>query len=96
VGATRSDVRAMVLAEAAVLGLLGGTCGAAGARLAALGMDRLALRILPDFPFRPETFFLFPAWLWAAGAGVAALAAVLGALGPAAAASRLDPARSIA
>jgi ABC-type antimicrobial peptide transport system permease subunit len=60
-----------------------------------MGLDRLALRLLPDFPFRPETFFLFPAWLWATGTGVAALAAVLGALAPAAVASRLDPARAI-
>jgi len=60
------------------------------------GADRLALRLLPDFPFRPESFFAYPAWLWAAGAGVAAAAAVLGALSPAAAASRVDPGRTIA
>jgi len=96
VGATRGDVRALVLAEAALLGLVGGAAGTAAARLAALGADRVALHALPDFPLRPETFFLFPAWLWAAGTGVAALAAVLGALAPAAAASRVDPARTIA
>ena len=96
VGATRADVRSLVLAEAALLGLGGGLAGAALARAAAAGLDRVALRLLPDFPFRPPSFFLFPAWLWAAGAGVAALAAVLGALAPAAAASRVDPARTIA
>jgi hypothetical protein len=96
VGATRGDVRALVLCEAAMVGLAGGAAGALLARLGAAGLDRLALRILPDFAFRPETFFAFPAWLWAAGAGVAAAAAVLGALAPAAAASRVDPARTIA
>ncbi len=95
VGATRADVRALVLCEAALLGLGGGLAGALLARLAAGGVDRLALRFLPDFAFRPDTFFAFPAWLWAAGAGVAAAAAVLGALAPAATASRLDPARAI-
>lgn len=96
VGATRADVRALVLCEAAILGLAGGLLGALLAQLAARGLDRLALRLLPDFAFRPETFFAFPAWLWAAGAGVATAAAVLGALAPAAAASRVDPARTIA
>ena len=44
----------------------------------------------------PETFFAFPPWLYLLGAGVSALAAVLGALGPAAAAARVDPARHVA
>jgi hypothetical protein len=96
VGATRADVRALVLSEAAILGLAGGLLGALAARLGASGLDRLALRLLPDFAFRPDTFFAFPPWLWAAGAAVAALAAVLGALAPAAAATRVDPARTIA
>ncbi|HEY7725372.1 MAG TPA: ABC transporter permease [Anaeromyxobacteraceae bacterium] len=96
VGATRADVRALVLCEAAMLGLAGGLAGALAARLAAAGANRAALGFLPDFPFRPERFFLYPPWLWALGAGVAVLAAVLGALSPAAAATRLDPARAIA
>ena len=37
----------------------------------------------------------FPGWLLAAGLLVAAGAAVLGALGPAAAAARVDPARTL-
>jgi hypothetical protein len=94
-GATAADVRALVLAEAALLGLGGGVLGVALARLAALGADAAALRWLPDFPFRPETFFSFPAWLYLLGAGVSVAAAVIGALAPAAAAARVDPARSI-
>jgi hypothetical protein len=95
-GATPGDVRALVLAEAALLGLGGGGAGVVLARLAALAADAAALRWLPDFPFRPETFFAFPPWVWALGAGVSAAAAVLGALGPAAAAARVDPARHVA
>jgi len=94
-GATAGDVRAIVLAEAALLGLGGGIAGVALARLAALGADRAALRWLPDFPFRPETFFTFPPWVYLLGAGVSALAALLGALAPAAAAARVDPARNV-
>jgi putative ABC transport system permease protein len=96
VGATPGDVRGIILIEGAVVGLAGGLLGAASARLLALGADRVAARLLPDFPFRPETFFAFPAWVLALAVAVAFLAAVLGALAPAALAARVDPARTIA
>jgi hypothetical protein len=69
-----------------------GTLLALGLSLAA---DQVALRLLPDFPFRPGTFFAFPPWLPALGLLVPALAAVLGALAPAAAAARIEPARTL-
>ena len=84
-----------MLAEAALVGLAGGVLGVLLAWLAARGADAAALRLLPDFPFRPETFFLFPPWLFALGVGVSVAAAVLGALAPAALAARVDPARTI-
>ena len=96
VGAAPRDVRAIVLAEGALVGLLGGAAGTLLALGAALLAERAALRLLPDFPFRPETFFLFPAWLPALGLVVPAVAAVLGALAPAATAARVDPARTLA
>ena len=96
VGATAGDVRALVLAEAALVGLAGGVLGVGVAWLAARGADAAALRFLPDFPFRPETFFSLPPWLFALGIGISAAAAVLGALAPAALAARVDPARTIA
>jgi hypothetical protein len=96
VGATPGDVRGIILIEGAVVGLAGGLLGAAAARLLALGADRIAERLLPDFPFRPETFFAFPAWVLALAVAVALLSAVLGALAPAALAARVDPARTIA
>jgi hypothetical protein len=95
VGAAPSDVRRIVLLEGAMVGLAGGIAGAALAvGLAALA-DRAAAAALPDFPFRPETFFAFPPWLAALGILVPATAAVLGALAPAAAAARVDPARTL-
>jgi hypothetical protein len=96
VGASAGDVRALVLAEAALLGGVGGTLGLAVARVAAAGADRALARALPDSPLRPETLFAFPPWLLAAGLGVAVLAGLVGALAPAALAARLDPARSLA
>jgi len=96
VGATRAQIAAMVLLEAAQVGALGGLCGALGARGLALGVDALARRVLPEFPFQPQSFFAFPLWLALAGLGLGTLAAVLGALLPARAAARLDPARVLA
>lgn len=95
VGASPGDVRAVVLAEAALVGLAGGLAGTALALALARGADRLALRLLPDFPFRPATFFALPAWVIALGLAVPVIAAVLGALAPAAAAGRVDPARAL-
>ena len=95
VGATRGDVAAVVLAEAAATGLAGGVLGVLLARTAAALLDRLARTGLPDFPFKPPTFFSFQAEHLALGVGVALLAALLGALIPARAAARLDPARAL-
>jgi putative ABC transport system permease protein len=96
VGATPGDVRGIVLIEGGVVGLAGGLVGTLGARLLALGADRIAARVLPDFPFRPESFFAFPAWVPALAVAIALASAVLGALAPAALAARVDPARTIA
>jgi putative ABC transport system permease protein len=95
VGAAPADVRRIVLLEGAIVGLAGGIAGALLALAAARLADRVAAGLLPDFPFRPETFFAFPAWVAALGLAVPVLAAVLGALAPAAAAARVDPARTL-
>ncbi len=95
VGAAPADVRLVVLLEGAMVGLAGGVAGALLAVAAARGADRGAAALLPDFPFRPETFFAFPPWLLALGLVVPAVAAVLGALAPAAVAAGIDPARSL-
>lgn len=96
VGATRRNILTLVLAEAAVLGLLGGALGTVLARFAGLGVDHLSARVLPEFPFKPETYFSWPPWLVVAGLGLGVVAAVLGALGPARRAARIDPARVLA
>jgi len=94
-GATPGDLRAVVLLEAALLGGGGGLVGVGLGRLGAWAADLAWKRALPDFPFRPETFFHLPAWLGLAALGVVLLATLLGALGPAAAAARVDPARTL-
>lgn len=94
-GATPSDVHRVVLLEGGMIGLAGGVAGTLLAVALSLAADRLALRVLPDFPFRPGSFFAFPPWLAALGIFVPAVAAVLGALAPAAAAARVEPARTL-
>lgn len=95
VGATRRDVASLILAEAAAIGLCGGVAGVVLGRLAAAIVDRLAQRSLPDFPFKPDTFFSFDPGLLLLGVGVALCAAVFGAFFPARAAAALDPARAL-
>ena len=95
VGATRSDVAAVVLAEAAATGLAGGIAGVLLARLVAALLDRLSRTGLPDFPFKPQSFFHFHAGHVALGIAVALAAALLGAFLPARAAARLDPAKAL-
>ncbi|HEY0840568.1 MAG TPA: FtsX-like permease family protein, partial [Vulgatibacter sp.] len=95
VGATSGAIAALVLAEAAAIGLAGGGLGWLGARACASLVDGLAATHLPEFPFKPETFFAFPAWIGVAAVGAGLAAALAGALVPARRAVRLDPARII-
>ncbi len=95
VGATAADVRAWMLALAVVVGVVGGAAGLLVARVAALAADLAAARKLPDFPFKPASFFLFPWWLGAVGLGFAALFAVVGAFGPARRAGKVEPAAAL-
>ncbi len=96
VGARQGDIFALVMVEALVLGFAGGIGGAGVARLAAWATDTLAGRVLPPFPFKPDTFFVMPWWLPAFGIALGMLAATLGAWGPARWAAKVDPARVLA
>lgn len=95
VGATHGDVQALFLVEAAAIGLGGGLFGMVLSRAAAAGLDWLARTRLPDFPFKPQSFFEFQAWMVCTGLVVGVLAALAGAFLPARAAARLDPASAL-
>lgn len=96
VGASRSDVRNIVLAEAGVVGLAGGAIGTAVALLLALLINRLAARYLPDFPFKPDSFFSFPWPVVVGGVALGLVAALAGAYFPSRRAAAMDPARTLA
>ena len=95
VGATRGDVAQLVLGEAAAVGLVGAVVGLLGARLFAALADLAARRLLPPFPFKPETFFAFSWPLVLSAVCFAVAFALAGAVWPAVRAARLDPAASL-
>jgi ABC-type antimicrobial peptide transport system permease subunit len=84
----------LILGEATLIGLFGGGLGALAGWGATRAADLLGDK-LPDFPYKPETFFAFPTWLWGAAVGFAVLFCVLGAFFPANAAARMQPAEAL-
>lgn len=92
VGATRGDIRLIILGEAATVGLVAGTIGVLLAYAASLGFDAVSANYVPDFPYKPTTYFVFSADLVAMALGFAAGFCVLGAALPARRAARMDPA----
>jgi ABC-type antimicrobial peptide transport system permease subunit len=96
VGASAADVRRLVLGEAAAIGLVGGALGIVLARLFAWLIDLASRRFVPDFPFKPETYFRFGWPLVLAALGCSVLACMAGAWWPARAAARLEPTEALA
>ncbi|MEE8409314.1 MAG: FtsX-like permease family protein [Myxococcota bacterium] len=95
VGARQLHLVGLVLTQAVLLGLFGGVAGIALAHLGTWVIDVSAGTLLPDFPFKPESFFSMPLWLDAAALGAAVSAAAVGALWPAVRAARVPLARAL-
>jgi ABC-type lipoprotein release transport system permease subunit len=104
VGATRLTIQRLILTEAGVMGFLGASLGVTLALLFASTIDRLLdCRLpetltgwcLPDFPFKPDSFFAFNGWIFMAGFIISVLFSILGASIPAYRASNLDPADAL-
>ena len=91
VGARRNDVKSLLIVESACVGLLAASVGVAISWGAARVIDVLAATRVPDFPFKPETFFAFSPLL--AGTVLVATVAicVVAALPPALRAVAGDP-----
>jgi putative ABC transport system permease protein len=95
VGGTRGDIRLIILGEASFVGVVGGVLGMGlGAGVCQLA-DWMVSRFLPDFPFKPESFFTYPAWLFFGAIGFAIFFCALGAFFPAHRAASLDPASTL-
>jgi ABC-type lipoprotein release transport system permease subunit len=96
VGATRSDVKLIILGEAALIGITGGLLGIAVAYLGGQVVDWASAHYLPRFPFKPKTYFDFQPWIVALGLVFSTVFCVLGGFLPARKASRLAPAQALA
>jgi hypothetical protein len=96
IGASRGHIRAVILGEAAVVGLASGVLGLILALLMAWLCDWYCAAHLPDFPFKPATFFHFSAFNCAGVVLFALLFCLAGALLPAQRAAKLDPAKALA
>ena len=96
IGATASAMVRWMMGLALAVGVVGGAVGLLAGYLASIGADRLAATHIPDFPFKPSSFFAFPPWVLGGALGFAALFALLGAFGPARRAGRVDPASALA
>jgi ABC-type antimicrobial peptide transport system permease subunit len=96
IGATRSHIRTVFLGEAAVVGLVSGVLGVGLAYLAAWACDWYSANRIPDFPFKPETYFVFSPGLVTLSVGFAVLFCLLGAFLPARRGARMEPASALA
>jgi len=96
VGARRGDIRTLLVAEAAVVGLVAGLVGLVMAIAASAAANAFAASRVPDFPFKPESFFAFSPWLLAAVLALAVAACVIGVLPPAFRAASGDPSEALA
>lgn len=94
-GATKQQIRLMVLAEATILGAFGGAIGVVLSVGVMFLVDRLFASQVQQFPFKPETLFAFEAWMFGLSIGAALVFCWVGALLPAFRASRIDPAAAL-
>lgn len=95
-GARRSDIAVLIVAQAMLVGAGSSTVGLVVARLAATLAERYARTEIPPFPFKPDVWFVFTARM---GLGVFLFgvgACVLASLLPALRASRVDPSEALA
>jgi len=92
VGASPGDIRLLFMAEASLIGLLGGVVGTIGGWLLGIGLNETILAYLAWKEISMTgTFFAITGWLVALALAFATLVGLLAGLYPAARAARLDP-----
>lgn len=95
-GATRTEMAAMIFIEASAVGLLGGIIGSGLGFAVASLVENALLSQLESTPFAVGSLFVFPYWLWALSLSTSLAFTLLGALFPAIRAATLDPVRAMA
>jgi len=94
-GATKKYIRNMILLESTLIGIFSGIIGMFLALMATFLIDWYSNNKLPDFPYKPDTFFSFPLWLILIVIPFATLFCILGAYLPARKAANNDPSVSL-
>lgn len=95
VGARRGTVYAMILGEALCIGVVAVTVSLGVAEAGMAIADAGFARGTPEFPFKPETLFTRPVWLYPLAYGLGVLFCVVGAWWPARRAARMDPSEAL-
>ena len=95
IGASRRQVRGLFLTEAALVGAVAGALGVTVAVGAARVIDVMGRFWVPDFPFKPDSFFQLEPWLLVGGVVLGVSACVLGAVWPTVTATAADPAEAL-
>lgn len=95
IGASRGDLWKIVLGEAGVIGLVAGAAGVTVAIALAKVIDLVSTKKLPDYPFKPSTYFSFSPELVLVALGFAVLFCIVGASLPARKAAAIHPAQAL-
>lgn len=95
IGATKGDIRKIILTEASAVGILGGSAGCLFGWSISRLCNFLFTKYIPYFPYKPDNFFQFEPLLIGGAIGFAVLFCVFGAFLPANRASGLDPATAL-
>lgn len=93
-GASQADLKRIILSEAVIIGLTAGAMGALVGYGAGALVDLIAAQ-LPRFPYKPESFFIYPLWVWPTAVLAAVLFCVIGAYFPARVAAHQEPAEAL-
>ena len=94
-GATKSYIKNMILLESSIIGVFGGILGVAFSLGLSFIIDWYSSNKLPNFPYKPDTYFSFPLWLILIAIPFATLFCIIGAYFPARKAANLDPSSSL-
>jgi ABC-type antimicrobial peptide transport system permease subunit len=79
-----------------VIGIVGGALGIGLALGIGTAWNTYAASGIPRFPFKPESWFEFKAWIWGSALGCSTLFCILGGYLPARRAARMEPAQALA
>ena len=92
-GAKRSDIRWVILGEAGLVGIMSGIVGVVLALLSSQVIDYISRYYVPDFPYKPSSYFVFDAGVVVTAVLLSVGFCMLGAYFPASRAAKVDPAR---